>query len=76
METALDLLDMTPVTVNGEAREVPWGLTVLGFVESLGRHPRTVAVEYNGSILPRADYERTVLASGDRLEIVHFVQGG
>lgn len=52
VETALD------VTVNGEAHEVVPGLTVLGFVESLGRHPRTVAVEYNGAILPRADYER------------------
>ena len=73
METALDLLALT---VNGEAREAPSGLTVLGFVESLGRHPHTVAVEYNGAILPRADYERTRLRDGDRLEIVHFVQGG
>ena len=64
------------VVVNGDARELPGGLTVAGLVETLGRDPRTVAVEHNGSILPRSRYGETVLADGDRVEIVHFVQGG
>jgi thiamine biosynthesis protein ThiS len=49
---------------------------VADLVAELGRHPRTVAVEHNGDILPRDRYATTPLAPGDRLEIVHFVQGG
>jgi len=35
-----------------------------------------VAIEYNGAILPKPEYESTELAAGDRLEVVRFVQGG
>ena len=35
-----------------------------------------VAVEHNGEIAPRAGWNVTSVASGDRLEIVHFVGGG
>jgi sulfur carrier protein len=64
------------VVLNGEPREVPDGSTVLDLLDSLGRHPRTVAVERNGDILPRERYGATGLRAGDRLEVVHFVQGG
>jgi thiamine biosynthesis protein ThiS len=64
------------VTVNGEPREVPPATTVADLLEQLGRHPRTVAVEHNGAILPRHAYAATPLQPGDRIEIVGFVQGG
>jgi thiamine biosynthesis protein ThiS len=64
------------VTVNGEARKVPPATTVADLLETLGRHPRTVAIEHNGEILPRERYAGTVLGLGDRVEIVGFVQGG
>jgi thiamine biosynthesis protein ThiS len=64
------------VTVNGEETEVPHGLSLLGLVESLGLDPRTVAIEYNGEIAVRASYGEQLLAEGDRLEVVRFVQGG
>ena len=64
------------VQVNGEGRRLPQGSTVADLVRGLGRDPRTVAVEYNGDILRRDGYAETVLNAGDRLEIVHFVQGG
>jgi thiamine biosynthesis protein ThiS len=62
--------------LNGEPRQLPAGATILDLVASLGRDPRTVAVERNGELLPRASYEATCLLAGDRLEVVHFVQGG
>jgi len=62
--------------LNGEPHEVRVDATVLDLVTSLGRDPRTVAVERNGELVPRAAYAATHLAAGDRLEVVHFVQGG
>lgn len=67
---------MPTVLLNGEAREVAAGATVLDLLDSLGRHPRTVAVEHNGEILPRERYAGAALRDGDRLEVVGFVQGG
>lgn len=64
------------LTLNGEPRRLPEGATVLDLLETVGRDPRTVAVERNGEIVRRADYGATHLSAGDRLELVHFVQGG
>ena len=64
------------IVVNGDAREVVEGSTVLDLLTEMDRHPRTVAIEHNGDILPRDRYGETGLAEGDRLEIVGFVQGG
>jgi len=33
-------------------------------------------VEHNGAIVQRAGWTDTPVASGDRLEVVHFVGGG
>ncbi|HEX2163071.1 MAG TPA: sulfur carrier protein ThiS [Thermoanaerobaculia bacterium] len=64
------------VLVNGEPRRLGAGSTLADLLAELGRHPRTVAVEHNGAILPRDRYAATPLAGGDRVEIVGFVQGG
>jgi thiamine biosynthesis protein ThiS len=64
------------IVLNGELHRLPAGATLLDLVTGLGRDPRTVAVERNGEIVRRAEYAATMLAAGDRLEVVHFVQGG
>jgi thiamine biosynthesis protein ThiS len=64
------------LVVNGEPHRLPEGATLLDLLAGLGRDPRTVAVERNGAIVPRAAYAETRLSAGDRLEVVHFVQGG
>ncbi|HZF08285.1 MAG TPA: sulfur carrier protein ThiS [Thermoanaerobaculia bacterium] len=65
-----------PIVLNGEPRQVAVGSSVLDLLAELGRHPRTVAVELNGDILSRETYGARPLQAGDRLEVVHFVQGG
>lgn len=35
-----------------------------------------IAVERNGSIVKRSDYDKIVLQDGDTVEIVQFVGGG
>jgi sulfur carrier protein len=62
--------------INGEQREFPDDLTVAALVGQLGMKPDRVAVELNLEIVPRANWEATLLKDGDRLEVVHFVGGG
>ena len=64
------------ITVNGDAHEIPEGLSVRGLVEHLGLTDGPVAVERNREVVPRAEHPNTTLAPGDVLEIVHFVGGG
>lgn len=63
------------VTINGDAHAVPAGLTVRGLLAHLGV-PATAAVERNLKLVPRARHTETLLAEGDRLEVVHLVGGG
>jgi thiamine biosynthesis protein ThiS len=69
------LAECIHVTLNGEPRAVAPG-SVAGLLTSLSLDLRKVAVERNEAIVPRSLYDRTLLAPGDRLEIVHFIGGG
>jgi thiamine biosynthesis protein ThiS len=64
------------VTVNGAPRSLPHGTSVADLVRSLGLSPPQVAVERNKEIVRRADHAATLLADGDRLEVVTFFGGG
>jgi thiamine biosynthesis protein ThiS len=64
------------VFINGENRNFEAPLTLAGLVQALGMKTDRVAVELNREIVPREHWDRTQLADGDRLEIVHFVGGG
>ena len=64
------------LVLNGESRVMEAVRTVADLVAALGLDARTVAVERNLEIVPRSLYDRTELADGDRLEIVHFIGGG
>ncbi len=64
------------IRVNGEPRAVPAGTTVADLLAELSVSLPRVAVEYNLEILPKPRYGETVLAPGDRLEVVQFVGGG
>jgi sulfur carrier protein len=62
--------------VNGEQKNCSLGSNLPQFLEQMGLNPRLVAVEYNGEILHRQYWEKTLLKTGDRLEIVTIVGGG
>ena len=65
--------------VNGNAREfegLDEGAALARLVEAMALKGDRVAIERNGEIVARRVWAEVGLASGDRLEIVHFVGGG
>jgi sulfur carrier protein len=68
------------ITVNGQPRDVPDGTAVAALVaELVGTGPgagRGVAVAVNGEVVPRASWDRTPVAAGDRVEVLTASQGG
>jgi sulfur carrier protein len=64
------------VTINGNPRSIPDGLTVRALLDHLGLAGGPVAVEINQTIVPRAEHPAHAVQQGDVVEIVHFVGGG
>jgi len=64
------------ITLNGDARAIPDGLSVEGLLQHLGIVSKKVAVERNLEIVPKSTFPSTLITEGDRLEIVHFIGGG
>ncbi|MBE6890135.1 MAG: sulfur carrier protein ThiS [Ruminococcaceae bacterium] len=63
------------VRINGVELKVA-GKTISDYLAESGYDTKRVAVELNGDILPKAQYDSTVLQDGDSVEIVSFVGGG
>ncbi len=63
------------VKINGENKHAD-GMTIAAYLEAHGFDAKRIAVEVNGDILPKSQYETTVLQDGDSVEIVSFVGGG
>ena len=66
------------VLLNGEPRELADGETVAGAVGASGapESGQGVAVAIDGEVVRRAEWERTTLREGQRVEVVRAVQGG
>ena len=67
------------ITVNGESRLVKsknQQNSLKEIITQIGYHPQLVVVELNGLIINPKDWEGTIIADGDNLEIVTIVGGG
>ena len=63
------------VKVNGAELDIA-GKTVSEYLATTNYDPQRIAVERNGDIVLKSQYDVTVLEDGDSLEIVSFVGGG
>jgi len=64
------------VVVNGKETELRDGQTLLELLEVKDIPADGVVAELNRSIVPGADFGKTVLNDGDHLEVLRFVGGG
>jgi thiamine biosynthesis protein ThiS len=75
-ERAIRRDEVVPV-VNGEERTVAAGSTIGDLLRELSVSANAVVVEHNREIVrDRSRLDALVLATGDSVEIVHFVGGG
>jgi sulfur carrier protein len=67
---------MIEVIVNGAAHRLERPLELAALLSRLELAGKKIAVERNGEIVPRSAHGSTLVADGDRLEIVVAVGGG
>ncbi len=63
------------VKINGKDADCD-EMTVSSYLAENGYDKSKVAVEINGGIVPRPQYDTTLFSDGDTVEIVSFVGGG
>ena len=63
------------VKVNGTELNIA-GKTVAEYLAETNFDAKRIAIERNGDIVFKSQYDVTVLKDGDNLEIVSFVGGG
>ena len=64
------------VRINGEARELADGASVVDALAAIGAPQVGVAVAVDGALVRRADWPAAELAEGAQIEILTAVQGG
>ncbi len=63
------------IKVNGKNYEID-SVNLLEFIRSEKFDENKIAVELNGDIVKRGNYDQYILSDGDKIEIVCFVGGG
>lgn len=62
--------------LNGNSLKLNAPATLQEFLRDQGFDVSKIAVEKNGEIIPKANYEVELLTDADSLEVVSFVGGG
>lgn len=64
------------ITLNGKANREVEAITLSELVRQLVDRDSGIAVALNGEVAPRSSWPSTVLADGDRVDVLTAVQGG
>ncbi|ABV52583.1 sulfur carrier protein ThiS [Campylobacter jejuni] len=61
--------------INGQKLELK-ELKFMDFIKEKGLKIELIALELNGEIIPKSEFENLILKENDKAEIVSFVGGG
>ncbi len=64
------------ITLNGETKECPAGITIDKLLELYNFNKYRTAVELNSHVVPRRKHASHIVKDTDVLEVVTFVGGG
>jgi sulfur carrier protein len=66
----------TAIILNGDSYPLGADTPLTALLERLDMRRGRVAVEINREIVPKANYDATIVRAGDHVEIINFVGGG
>ena len=67
---------MAKIQLNGKKITIKSNLSIFDLLKKYKLSNKKIAIEYNGTIIPKIDYKKKYLKNKDKLEIVHFIGGG
>ena len=67
---------MISISINGTAHQFDAPISITALLETMQLGNKRIALERNGEIVPRGQFNQQMLADGDKLEVVVAVGGG
>lgn len=67
---------MISVSINGTVHQFDTPISIAALIEHMQLGNKRIALERNGEIVPRGQFNQQMLADGDKLEVVVAVGGG
>ena len=67
---------MAKIQLNGKKITIKSKFTIMDLLIKYNLNKKKIAVEHNGTIIPKSEYKKKYLKKNDSLEIVHFIGGG
>jgi sulfur carrier protein len=67
---------MAKIQLNGKKISIKSNFSILDLLKKYKLTKKKVAIEHNGTIIPKINYKKKYLKNNDRIEIVHFIGGG
>ena len=67
---------MAKIQLNGKKVVIKTKFSIFDLLKRYKLTNKKVAVEHNGMIIPKANYNKKYLKNNDKVEIVHFIGGG
>jgi len=67
---------MAKIQLNGKKVTIGSNYSIFDLVKKYKLINKKVAIEHNGTIVPKVYYKKKYLKNNDKIEIVHFIGGG
>jgi len=67
---------MAKIQLNGKKVVIKTKFSIFDLLKRYKLTNKKVAVEHNGMIIPKVNYNKKYLKNNDKVEIVHFIGGG
>jgi sulfur carrier protein len=67
---------MAKIQLNGKKISIKSNFSIKDLLKKYKLTNKKVAIEHNGSIIPKVNYKKKYLKNNDKVEIVHFIGGG
>jgi len=67
---------MIKVFLNGKSKTIDEKTNLNLLLKELSIESNKVAIEINGIVVSKNDYEKKIIKKNDKIEIVHFIGGG
>jgi sulfur carrier protein len=67
---------MAKIQLNGKKISIKSNFSIKDLLKKYKLINKKIAIEHNGTIIPKTSYKKKYLKSNDKIEIVHFIGGG
>ena len=67
---------MAKIQLNGKKTVISSKMTIYDLLKKFNLINKKIAIEHNGTIIPKLNYKKKKLKDKDKLEVVHFIGGG